>query len=616
MSALFRRGFRADLLVLVVALGVRLWALIDGMDAPTFLHPVIDAQTYDQAARALADGQGLDHRFFWQPFFYPVFLGTTYLLSAGSILVAKLLQLLLGVATCWLTLRVGRRLLGPGTGLLAGLICALHGPMIFYETELLAAGWATFWAILLLDRFTRANADDSRRAWLVTGVLCALAVLTRPTFLPGVIVAVGLVFWRAPRPVLVPRGGLAVGGFLLIVVPVMILGARVADYPGFVPASGAMNLYLGNHPEPCETLTIRPGDAWKELTTRARPAGAGDLNANREYFRERLVENISLRPASVLGGLARKSVQLVSGREIPRNVDPYMQREWSGVLSVLMFRLGNFGFPMGLLLPLAGLGLWATRRRLPPVFFAFVGLYLLAIVAVFVGARYRIPMVPALSILAASGIVATAGVISRRVWKSVGAFLISLFVMVSLATIPGPFCEEDIDYRAETLYAVGYSLHRAGDLEQAAATYSMALEQRPDYVELLNQMGLLRKQQGRTGEAIAMWSRAVRIDPQHIPVRMNLGSAYASQERHAEALTQFEAVLGMRPEYPEALLGTGFALLGMASFEDGVDHLVRAVQRKHEYAPRLRTVAEVLASRGETVLAARLQDAISRVASP
>jgi len=140
LSALSRNGWGADVIVLVVALIVRIWALLDGLDAPTFEYPVVDAKTYDQAARTLADGQGLEYRSFWQPFFYPVFLGTTYLLSGGSILVAKLLQLFLGVATCWLTLRVGRRLLGPGTGLLAGLICALHGPMISIETELLAAG--------------------------------------------------------------------------------------------------------------------------------------------------------------------------------------------------------------------------------------------------------------------------------------------------------------------------------------------------------------------------------------------------------------------------------------------------------------------------------------------
>jgi 4-amino-4-deoxy-L-arabinose transferase-like glycosyltransferase len=616
LSVLYRSGLNADLLVLVVALGVRLWALIDGMDAPTFYNPVVDAQTYDQAARALADGQGLDHRFFWQPFLYPVFLGTTYLLSAGSILTAKLLQLLIGVATCWLTLRVGRRLLGPGTGLIAGLICASHGPMVFFETELLAAGWATFWGILLLDRFTRAEAGDSRRTWLITGVLCAIAVLTRPTFLPGVILATGLVFWRAPRPVMLPRAGLAAGGFLLIVMPVMILGARVADYPGFVPASGAMNLYLGNHPEPCETLTIRPGEAWQELAIQARPAGGGDLNANREYFQARLVENVSMHPAAILGGMARKSVQLVSGRELPRNVDPYLQREWSGVLSVLMFRIGNFGFPMGLLLPLAGLGLWVTRRRLPPVFFVFVGLYLLGVVAVFVSARYRIPMVPALSILAASGMVAVGGAVSGRDWKTVGVFVLSLLVMIAVATIPGPFCEEEVDYRAETLYAVGYSLHQDGDLEEAATTYSMALEQRPDYVELLNQMGLLRSQQGRTGEAIALWSRAARIDSQHIAARMNLGNAYASRDLHADAFTQYESVLRTRPEYPDALMGAGFALLGMARFEEGVDHLVRAVQRKREFAPRLQAVAEALDSRGETVLAVRLRDAIVRAARP
>lgn len=597
-------------LVLFVALVVRVWVLVEGSDAPTFLVPVVDARTYDLAARGLAGGLGLDYRFFWQPFFYPVFLGVTYALSGGSILVAKVVQLVLGVATCWLTLRVGRRLAGETAGLIAGLICAVYGPLIFFETELLATGWACFWAILLLDRLSLAHPDGARRGWLFTGLIAALAVLTRPTFLPAIALASAFVLWRSPVRAWLPRAALLALGFAVFVTPVAIMGMEVAGYASFLPASGPMNLFLGNHREPCETLTIRPGEAWQELTRQARPAKAGDLRANRDHFGALLVDEVGQHPGAVLSGLLRKSVQVFSSRELPRNVDPYFQREYSPLLAVLMFRVGGFGFPMGVLLPFAVWGAWVGRRRLPGAFLVFVAVYLLGVVAVFVSARYRMPMVPALAILASVGIVAVVDAIRARRARVLVAAGFTMLAVLAAAVLPGPFCEEQVDYRAETLYAVGYARHSAGELDAAAQAYEQALRSRPDYAELLNQYALLRSQQDRWSEAIALWTRAVRVDPGNFAVRMNLARACAMQERHGDALAHYEAALAIEPSDADALLGSGFALLGVGRFDQGVERLERALDLRPEYGARLPAVIDALTAQGRADLAARLRSRI------
>jgi heat shock protein HslJ/4-amino-4-deoxy-L-arabinose transferase-like glycosyltransferase len=620
MDTPWRQWYRdtrsADGVVLFVALFVRVWLLVDSMDAPTFYYPVVDAATYDLAARSLVDGNGLDWRFFWQPFLYPVSLAGIYAVTGGSILAAKIVQLLVGVATCWLVLRVARRLFGPGTGVIAGIACAMHGPMMFFEGELLATGWATFWAILLLDRFTLARLDDPPRAWALTGALCALAVLTRPTFLPAVALATVVVLWKARGGMLVMRGGTLIGVFFLLTIPVAMLGSVTASHPSFLPASGAMNLYLGNHHEPCETLTIRPGEGWKELVGRARPAGEGDLVANRAFFREQLEQNLADHPGAIVSGIGRKLVQVFSSRELPRNVDPYGQNEWSRSLSDLMFRLGGFGVPMGFIIPFAFVGAWTARRRIPRVFYVFVGIYLLAVVAVFVSARYRMPVVPALCILAAAGLVSFVEAIRARQVRAVFVTSSTFILVALLASLPGPFCEEEIDYRAETLYAVAYAQHNKGEREKAAVTYQQALAQRPDYVELINQYALLMSQQGRSEEAIRLWTRAARLEPGNLTVRLNLGRAFAIQERHAEALEHYEAALGIQASNADALLGAGFALLGVARFEEGVDHLERAIRRNRAFAGRMPVVIDGLRSVGRGDLAARLEAEVRRAGGP
>ena len=172
--------------------------------------------------------------------------------------------------------------------------------------------------------------------------------------------------------------------------------------------------------------------------------------------------------------------------------------------------------------------------------------------------------------------------------------------------------EEEVDYRAETLYAVGYAQHNAGELDEAALTYAQALEQRPDYVELLNQYALLRSQQRRNFEAIDLWTRATQLEPGNLTVRLNLGRMYASLEQHTEALEQYEAATGIDSSNADAWIGGGFALLGIGRLEEGVARLERGLQRDPRYASRMPMVIDALRGRGEFDLADRLEAAFTR----
>ena len=60
--------------VFVVALAVRLAHVLALRESPYFARPVLDAETYYWAARALAAGEGWAERVYWQPPGYPYFL--------------------------------------------------------------------------------------------------------------------------------------------------------------------------------------------------------------------------------------------------------------------------------------------------------------------------------------------------------------------------------------------------------------------------------------------------------------------------------------------------------------------------------------------------------------
>jgi len=370
------------------ALAVRVVYLLESADNPTFDVPISDAGTYDRIARSLAAGRPMGGDFFWQPVFYPAFLTAAHIASGSSLVFAKAIQALLGAVTCVLVYLLGRRVFDRRTGILAAFLAALYGPLIFFDGELLATGWAAFWAVGLILVFLRAEQRRKSSSYFAVGICGALAILTRPTFLLFFAAACSwlvLSQYRAGTEHRTAGRWLAalVAGFCLLVVPVAVQSQRVTGELGFLPASAWLNAHIGNNPEPCQTLGIRPGEEWDRLNLAPETSPASVVSADRRaWFRAKTLDYARSEPLSFLRGVADKSLQFVSSRELPRNLDLYCFRQWSGLLAVLTWKVGGFGFPFGVLAPLAVAGLILGWQRIPTPLLLFVVLHPLSIILV------------------------------------------------------------------------------------------------------------------------------------------------------------------------------------------------------------------------------------------
>jgi len=617
-----------------VALALRLLYLYQVSDSPGFSTPVVDAAAYDHLARELLATGSPGKGFFWQPPFYPAFLALVYALSGGSIAVAKIAQAFLGAATCGLTALLGGYFFGRRwMALLAGLIPAVYGPLIFFEGELLATGWAALASVLLVVALALAD----RRPGLATGAflgLCgALATLIRPTFLLVVVVGATWILWRARgsrRSLLAVAAGLALG-FLPLTLGFATLGAKTADHPSFLPASGGLNLYLGNHPESCELLNARPGTEWQRLVEEPRRAGVTGFGAESRYFYRRALENALEDPAGFFSGLGQKVSRLFSSRALPRNTDPYLFRAESSVLAVTLWKIGPFGFPFGLLLPLAAIGL-VFGRRLPWPVPVFLGVYALGIVLVFVAARYRVAMVPILGLAATAGVAELAHLRGRRL----GAALALVGVLLLLSIWPGPFCEEEVNYAAELQYALGFELGARGDGAAAESHYLQALELDSDLADARYNLGLLFAERGdrdaaleafraaaesdpslavahaslgvelaRSGEreaAIAAFIDAVNQDPQLLLARAYLGRLLLEEGDPQSALEHLLWASRAEPENARHRDALGTALLHLGRVEEGIEHLRRAADLDSEWPAPFYRLGWVLATHPEAAV--------------
>ncbi len=534
----------------MLALSIRFLYLWEYSSCPTFRVPVVDSETYDRHARLLAVEGEIDRRFFWQGFFYPFYLAGAYALTGGSILWARIIQAMIGSALCMLVYRLGSEIFNRKTGLVAGILAALYGPSVFFECELLSTGWAAVWSVVLLLLILAAGMRHDLFLYVFSGIAGGLSIITRATFVPFLAVSFVWLLYRFQRSRRSPkatalRAAVCVSGFLLVAIPVSVMCYRETGNFNPLPQSGPINLFIGNNPDTDRTIMIRPGAEWRELTRMPELHDSKSEHDDRRYFMGLFWNYVMLHPGDYLRGIAGKTVRFMSSRELPRNVDVYTARGYSRIFSVLTWKASRFGFPFGVLLPFAMLGLIRRRREIPaPVWFYLV-LYPLSIILVFVTSRYRTPVMPVIVVPAAAGAMELYGVFKKRRWKMSAIMTAAVVVIALISSAAGPFVTEDHDYEAEMHCSVGFELGKQGRLEEAEVQLREALELEPGYGDAHKHLGLVLSGQRRHEEALKHLEQALKQKPESYLLRyyigvtlLNLGRDEEAREHLADALAR------------------------------------------------------------------------------
>lgn len=569
------------------ALALRLVYLVDVAESPTFLAPIVDAGTYDGLARSLVGGGGFTEKFFWQPFFYPAFLSVVYLVTHGSIVAARVFHAVLGACTCVVTFHLAWRVFGRRIGVLAGLILALYGPLIFFDGELLATGWACFWSVALVTLMARLadHASTGRRLKhaVFLGLGVGLSILTRPTFLLFAVAGGLWLAWtlarrglgKARTAAILATAVVAAG---VVMLPVAELHRRATGAFSVLPMSDGLNLYIGNNPDRAETISIRPGWEWDHLTRLPQREGAVTWQQGREIFRDKVKAYVTNEPTLFLQGLAAKAVEFVSSREIPRNVDVYLYRKWSWLLSGLVWKAGGFGFPFGVLLPLAFLGFVHYRRRIPGVLLLFPVVYGASIVLVFMSARYRMPLVPLLTVPAAGGCYAVGNMIRARRWGTLVAAAFGCGLVVAVSSVPGPFAQERTGYEAEMYYILGSARMKERDHDAAERLLARAVKLDPAHASAANHLGLVLERTGNTEQAKAWYLRAIDTNPEHATAHVNLANILWREGRLDDAALHYRRALKADPNEARAHNGLGAVMARQGRLWEAVHHFKQALR--------------------------------------
>ncbi len=126
------------------------------------------------------------------------------------------------------------------------------------------------------------------------------------------------------------------------------------------------------------------------------------------------------------------------------------------------------------------------------------------------------------------------------------------------------------------------TLHQAGDIAAAEASYRRVLDAVPDQPYGLHFLGVVLHQKGEHEEAATLIERALEALPQFADGYSNLGAAYHAMGRLKQAEAAFRRAAELKPTLPEAHSNLAAVLNEQGRTEETIEAYLRA----HEAAPK------------------------------
>jgi tetratricopeptide (TPR) repeat protein len=542
------------LLLAAVAALARVWYFAGYSRTPVFpLLPYSDGEEHFRLASAIAAGDLLGPGPFMTWPLYAYLSALLLKLSAGSAAAVYLVQHLLGVLHCVLVYHVGRRLFGVAAGAVAGLICALYAPFVFYEGLFIYNALSLLLNTLLLAAVLGLPREPGPGRAALLGLLAGAATLTQGNVLLFAVPAVAARLWlgRSGFAAFLARFAAFAAALGVLLGAVALHNRLLERDPVLLTGNLGVNFFLANAPG-----ADGVSHAWSELT----PTQGGIFRDSRVVARAELLHEPSTAEVSrfwlgrALRGIAsdprgfatlllRKALYLVSPREILHDAE---HRYLAGSVGALRAMLPD----LGVVYPLAAIGMVAAApafRRAWPLYLALAALAA-SVLGFFVTAKYRVAIVPFLALFAGRGaawIVAPSfpGTLAR------GAGALLLFAAFGALGSRADAVQARSGKAPAELAAIEQAtvLQVEGREAEALAVLERGARERPQSRRLALALGTALFRRGDLGRAEGLLAQVRRADPLSVDAAYNLGLLYDRQGRPAEAATQLRAARDLDP---------------------------------------------------------------------
>lgn len=544
--------------VFFLALTLRMLYLYEIYDNPFFWHLLIDEVAYDQWAQRIAAGEWLGKEIFYQDPLYPYFLGVIYSVIGRDLLWVRVIQLFIGSLTCALIYLLGTSFFDRRIGFVAGVLAALYGPFFYFEAMFLKTFLGTFLICLFVLLLVVARPRRSLLLWVAAGVVLGLLALVRANTLAFTVAIVAWLFAANGHAEDLKNKLIAATGFfagLLIVILVVfarnyIVGKDVV----LLTSQAGQNFFIGNNPKNdtgrySPPIFIRPNPRYEQQDFRIRAeintgTKLGPSEVSRYWF-GRAFSYMRQKPGHWLKLMWTKSRLFWNWYEVPDNQNFYFFRQYSFLL-----RMPFPDFRVVAALALTGMVLCARQWRKLLLPYLVVILYSSTVIAFYVFARYRLPVVPMLMLFAGLALVRTFEMISGKDYLRVGAtaaLACLLLLFLSMHVNPGSY-END---RANAYCRLGSVYLIEEKIDDAISAYERASIIAPHYWASYYGLGEVYERKGKVNLALANYEKARDFNPGNVDVYVRIGNIFFNRREYEKSIEQHLFVTRLMPDWAE-----------------------------------------------------------------
>ncbi len=162
---------------------------------------------------------------------------------------------------------------------------------------------------------------------------------------------------------------------------------------------------------------------------------------------------------------------------------------------------------------------------------------------------------------------------------------------------------------------LGKAYEESGDDDAALACYAMSASLNPRFADAQYNLGTLLVRKGRLPEAISHFEAALAARPRDTRARNNLGNVFFKLGDLLAATNHYAMALALAPRDPELHYNLGAALLAQSNLPAAVAEFTEAVRLKPNYAQARDSLARALTEQGN-LAAARSQYAAAVESAP
>ena len=132
------------------------------------------------------------------------------------------------------------------------------------------------------------------------------------------------------------------------------------------------------------------------------------------------------------------------------------------------------------------------------------------------------------------------------------------------------------------------------DLDKAVFHYKEALKIKPNFVEVLYNLGTAFLKEGESDEAVLYFTKALKINPQKADARMNLANVLFIQGKSDEAVFHYNEIIKTDSENADVHSKLAYVLSAQGKLDEAVLHYKEAIKINPNHEKSHYNVANIL----------------------